>query len=101
MNWENWWTCFLCFFLYLNIKIKTKCLLFQLRTYDNNDNSLSSVADIIINIIDVNDNRPIFPQAVYNATIPENSTVGTFVKRIRVGQIYASSCLKLLLRKNY
>ncbi|XP_060576432.1 cadherin-87A-like isoform X2 [Ruditapes philippinarum] len=58
-----------------------------LRTYDIDDNSKSSVAEILVNILDVNDNRPTFPQAAYNATIPEDSPVGTAVKRIQATDI--------------
>jgi hypothetical protein len=70
-----------------------------LRTYDIDDNTKSSVADILVNILDVNDNRPTFPQVAYNATIPEDSPVGTAVKRIQVKFIDISKCSQVKIVK--
>lgn len=44
--------------------------------------SRKTTADIIIDVLDVNDNAPIFPQKAYTAVIPENAPVNTFVANI-------------------
>lgn len=70
---------------------------FQLITRDQANNSMFSRADIIIHILDVNDNRPMFSQASYNATIPEDAPAGTSVRRISVS---ATSCI-LIIKTRY
>ncbi|XP_018592612.2 protocadherin beta-16-like [Scleropages formosus] len=42
----------------------------------------SGTAVIHVTVLDVNDNIPVFSQAVYKASLPENSPSGTFVLRI-------------------
>ncbi|XP_050430558.1 cadherin-87A [Adelges cooleyi] len=50
--------------------------------YDTGHPQLSSSATIIINVINVNDNNPVFNQTEYKAEIEENSPVGTFVTKV-------------------
>ncbi|KAJ6657750.1 hypothetical protein lerEdw1_001937 [Lerista edwardsae] len=47
-------------------------------------------ARVKINLINENDNRPIFSQVLYNISLFENVTVGTSVLRVLVAQL---SCL--------
>lgn len=44
---------------------------------------LSSTADITIDVININDNDPIFDMDIYNFTVRENSPRGTIVGQIR------------------
>uniref|UniRef100_A0A1I8HHU0 Cadherin domain-containing protein n=1 Tax=Macrostomum lignano TaxID=282301 RepID=A0A1I8HHU0_9PLAT len=43
----------------------------------------SSTATVQLQILDVNDNRPVFNQSGYAFTIPENSPINTFVGRVK------------------
>ena len=42
----------------------------------------STTSTVIINVIDVNDNSPVFDQSSYNASLQENLAIGTVVTRI-------------------
>ena len=44
---------------------------------DNGIPSLTSTAEIILHVIDVNDNIPFFNQSLYEATVTENIAIGT------------------------
>lgn len=44
---------------------------------DKGDQPLSSTAKITINVIDVNDNPPIFDKNIYNVSIKEDAEIGT------------------------
>ena len=46
---------------------------------------LSSSAELTVNIIDVNDNPPFFPEAVYKASAVENSPSGTSIAQVTAG----------------
>jgi hypothetical protein len=45
---------------------------------------LTSTAEIVVEIININDNDPVFDKAIYNMNVMENSPKGTFI-----GQIHA------------
>nr|XP_021332170.1 protocadherin-23 isoform X1 [Danio rerio] len=49
---------------------------------DGGSPSLSSTATVIIHVEDVNDNKPIFPQKFYNATVKEHTAVGTCILQV-------------------
>ncbi|XP_045061814.1 cadherin-2-like [Coregonus clupeaformis] len=57
---------------------------FHLRAHavDLNGNQVESPIDIVINVIDMNDNRPEFIHQIWNGTIPEGSKPGTFVMTV-------------------
>lgn len=44
--------------------------------------SLSSSVTVTVQVVDLNDNRPVFDMSVYNVTIPENNVLGSIVFRI-------------------
>ena len=46
---------------------------------------LSTSADIIVNLLDINDNRPDFSQSSYEINIPENQLAG-----VQIGQVSQS-----------
>jgi len=50
----------------------------QLRAHavDVNGNQVENPIDIVINVIDMNDNRPEFLHQVWNGTVPEGSKPG-------------------------
>ena len=50
---------------------------------DNGRPPLSSSAFVTINVKDVNDNTPMFSQAIYRTSILESEPVGTFVTQVR------------------
>lgn len=43
---------------------------------------LSGVVSLLVNVVDADDNGPIFSQSVYQATLPEGTALGTTVVRI-------------------
>ena len=53
---------------------------------------LSASADVIVNLLDINDNRPDFSQSSYEINIPENQIAG-----VQIGQvswsIHTTHCL--------
>lgn len=54
------------------------CFFLQLRAHavDMNGNQIENPIDILINVIDMNDNRPEFGHQVWNGTVPEGSKPG-------------------------
>lgn len=56
--------------------------LLQLRAHavDVNGNQVENPIDIVINVIDMNDNRPEFLHQVWNGTVPEGSKPGKILE---------------------
>ena len=62
------------------------CLRFlQLRAHavDLNGNQVENPIDIVINVIDMNDNRPEFTHQIWNGTVPEGSKPGKILHRAK------------------
>uniref|UniRef100_A0A670I8J5 Cadherin 2 n=1 Tax=Podarcis muralis TaxID=64176 RepID=A0A670I8J5_PODMU len=57
---------------------------FHLRAHavDVNGNQVENPIDIVINVIDMNDNRPEFLHQVWNGSVPEGSKPGTYVMTV-------------------
>uniref|UniRef100_A0A9J8AP32 Cadherin domain-containing protein n=1 Tax=Cyprinus carpio carpio TaxID=630221 RepID=A0A9J8AP32_CYPCA len=57
---------------------------FNLRAHavDLNGNQVENPIDVIINVIDMNDNRPEFIQQIWNGSVPEGSKPGTSVMTV-------------------
>nr|XP_046190366.1 cadherin-2-like isoform X2 [Oncorhynchus gorbuscha] len=57
---------------------------FHLRAHavDLNGNQIENPIDIVINVIDMNDNRPEFTHTIYNGSVPEGSKPGSFVMTV-------------------
>uniref|UniRef100_A0A672PQ46 Cadherin-2-like n=1 Tax=Sinocyclocheilus grahami TaxID=75366 RepID=A0A672PQ46_SINGR len=57
---------------------------FHLRAHavDVNGNQMENPIDIIINVIDMNDNRPEFTHQIWNGTVDEGAKPGTFVMTV-------------------
>ncbi|KAF5901002.1 cadherin-2, partial [Clarias magur] len=57
---------------------------FHLRAHavDLNGNQVENPVDIVINVIDMNDNRPEFVHQIFNGTVPEGSRPGTSVMTV-------------------
>ncbi|TSV15244.1 Protocadherin gamma-A8 [Bagarius yarrelli] len=53
-----------------------------LTAFDGGESRLSGTMEIIITVVDVNDNAPVFTQKTYKATITENSTKGTKITTV-------------------
>ncbi len=53
-------------------------LCYQLKAHavDLNGNQVENPVDVIINVIDMNDNRPEFIQQIWNGSVPEGSKPG-------------------------
>ncbi len=65
--------------LYLLIySYSTLCVMHQLRAHavDLNGNQVENPVDVIINVIDMNDNRPEFIQQIWNGRVPEGCKPG-------------------------
>ncbi|XP_069892349.1 protocadherin gamma-A6 isoform X22 [Dipodomys merriami] len=50
-----------------------------LTAMDDGDPVLSSMAQILVTVLDANDNAPVFTQSIYRVNVPENLPVGTLV----------------------
>ncbi|XP_035377321.1 protocadherin gamma-A11-like isoform X15 [Electrophorus electricus] len=66
-----------------------------LTAVDGGDPQLSGTTQIIITILDVNDNAPVFTQEVYKATITENSPKGTIVTTVSASDADSGSNSKV------
>ncbi|XP_076828589.1 LOW QUALITY PROTEIN: cadherin-2-like [Brachyhypopomus gauderio] len=57
---------------------------FHLRAHavDLNGNQVENPIDIVINVIDMNDNRPAFVHQIWNGSVPEGSKPGTSVMTV-------------------
>ncbi|XP_021205801.2 protein dachsous isoform X1 [Bombyx mori] len=49
---------------------------------DRGNPPLSSTATLLITVLDVNDNEPIFDQSFYNVTVPESEAVGSCILKM-------------------
>lgn len=59
---------------------------FQLRAHavDLNGNQVENPIDIVINVIDMNDNRPEFTHQIWNGTVPEGSKPGKIQHKVHL-----------------
>lgn len=55
---------------------------------DRGNPPMSSTATVLVTVLDVNDNEPIFDQSFYNVTVPENEVVGSCI--LKVSAFYSS-----------
>ncbi|KAM3867167.1 protocadherin gamma-A2-like [Diretmus argenteus] len=58
---------------------KNELLSLVLTAVDGGDPQMSGTMQILITVLDVNDNAPVFTQPVYKASVKENAAVGTVV----------------------
>lgn len=49
---------------------------------DLNGNQVENPIDIVINVIDMNDNRPEFTHQIWNGTVPEGSKPGKILHKV-------------------
>ncbi|CAJ1058170.1 cadherin-related family member 2 [Xyrichtys novacula] len=61
---------------------KTQQMIVEVIATDQDDTSFHSTATVTINIMDMNDNIPKFPQSTYRLNVTEHSDVGTEVANI-------------------
>ncbi|KAM9849705.1 uncharacterized protein ACBR49_006991 [Aulostomus maculatus] len=61
---------------------KNEHLSLVLTAVDGGEPQMSGTMQILITVLDVNDNAPVFTKAVYKATVAENSPKGTVVARV-------------------
>ena len=47
---------------------------------DDGGNGLVGYADVQVNLKDINDNAPLFPQGVYYGNVTENGTAGEWLR---------------------
>lgn len=58
--------------------------LLNIKAQDSGSPSLSSSMNLTIQIIDVNDNSPVFDPRQYSASIAENSSIGASVLQVKI-----------------
>ncbi|XP_028399940.1 protocadherin Fat 4-like isoform X2 [Dendronephthya gigantea] len=58
---------------------KQNKFILTVRAKDNGSPGRTSEVTVVIDVLDANDNQPVFSQSDYNSTIPENVPVGTTV----------------------
>ncbi|KAE8740358.1 hypothetical protein FOCC_FOCC014138, partial [Frankliniella occidentalis] len=56
---------------------------FTVVAYDSGAPPLSSTADVLVNVININDMDPVFSQAKYEAAVKENAPAGTVVVKVK------------------
>lgn len=49
---------------------------------DRGSPPMSSTATVLVTVLDVNDNEPIFDQSFYNVTVPESEAVGSCILKV-------------------
>jgi len=59
-----------------------KRITFDLKVYDNGIPEKSAEAVVIVNIVNVNDQSPVFEEQMYTATVLENSELGTPIVKV-------------------
>ncbi|XP_060559817.1 cadherin-23-like isoform X2 [Ruditapes philippinarum] len=57
-------------------------VLLEVEAYDLGVPSLSTYINVTVEVVDVNDNAPVFNPKYYTATIPENASAGTYVVKV-------------------
>lgn len=55
---------------------------FSITATDIGTPSLQSTADVSVEVADINDNRPVYPQNIYSASVEENSPQNTDVLQV-------------------
>lgn len=69
---------------------------------DINGNQVENPIDIVINVIDMNDNRPEFLHQVWNGTVPEGSKPGEFKhNNLKIQEMSCKSALVINKRRNH
>lgn len=59
---------------------------------------LTSTAEIIVDIVNANDNEPVFSSIEYRFTVPENSAKGTFIGKIDAKDADDGKCVRQWLK---
>lgn len=94
---SNWW-----YFMlsdsehYISTKVLFFCLQLRAHAVDLNGNQVENPIDIVINVIDMNDNRPEFTHQIWNGTVPEGSKPGNKANSVSLFGLRIS-CLSLWL----
>ncbi|KAF5276236.1 hypothetical protein FQR65_LT04041 [Abscondita terminalis] len=64
-----------------------KVLNFTIIAYDSGIPQLNASANVFVTVLNINDNSPKFTSEVYNATVKENSPIGTHVMTVRADDL--------------
>ena len=59
-----------------------KMFTFNLRVFDNGIPEKSAQAEVVVSVLNVNDQSPVFDQQMYTATVEENSAPGTNIVQV-------------------
>jgi hypothetical protein len=62
---------------------KTERLNFTILAFDSGVPQLNTSATVLVTVLNLNDNDPVFSAKVYNATVDENSSNGTYVMTVK------------------
>jgi hypothetical protein len=62
---------------------KTERLNFTILAFDSGVPQLNTSATVLVTVLNLNDNDPVFSAKVYNATVDENSPNGTYVMTVK------------------
>lgn len=73
----------------------TDSINFTIVAFDSGIPQLNASATVFVNVINLNDNDPIFSAKVYNASVDENSPSGTFVITVKATDADAGNYGKL------
>lgn len=72
---------------------------FTIVAYDTGVPQLSATALVTVNVVNINDEDPVFDEPMYEASLEENSLAGTLVLKVHAvdkdeGKLYATKDIK-------
>ena len=79
---------------HLDYEVQTAYNLTVLAQYRGVSGQKSSTAHVYVMVLDVNNNTPVFDQAVYSVRVRENARVGSRLLRVHATDAYSNSSLR-------
>lgn len=67
----------------------------ELTVRDRGDPPRSTRTSLIVNVVDINDNSPVFDPKQYSASVPENASIGASVLQVTSGTVFCKILTQL------
>lgn len=68
---------------------------------DGGSPPLSATATVLVTIVDVNDNEPVFDQSFYNVSVAEDQSVGHCILKVSVTPLNARQCVAVSYARSH
>lgn len=75
--------------------LKPKFNVFQVSISDNGSPILTSTTRVVVSVLDINDNSPVFDQRVYKVQVPSTTNMNESIFQVRI------ECLSESLSMNF